>query len=326
MVELEGSLDIYSLILKAMEETKLEDIQVKKRTRFAIFVLVIAAVLLVFIPASYCYYVNSGPVILMYHHLAPSGTYSGTDNVNNKAILKVEHFEAQMKWLWENDYTTLFMSEFTKLLSEGGSFPKKCVVITFDDGYESSYQYAQPILKKYGLKANLSVIVRPTERRDEYPDHTPYQPDTLRHVTFDQLREMVSSGNWEIGSHTYDSHSNINIDDYGKVGPALVNYRYHTVDDYQETHQEYLLRITTDLLRSRNVLKAELGVAPAYFAYPGGYYNKSVIEVAKQVGFTSAVTVNNGGVHDVNQLYTLPRHNVDNDMTVERLAKLLQYK
>ena len=45
----------------------------------------------------------------------------------------------------------------------GAPMPKRSVVITFDDGYQSVYRYAYPILKKYGFTASMFVVTSTVE-------------------------------------------------------------------------------------------------------------------------------------------------------------------
>jgi len=61
------------------------------------------------------------------------------------------------------------------------------VSITFDDGYESTYTEAFPILKKYGYSATVYVITDLVGKPG--------------YMTREQLRELADAG-WEIGSHT----------------------------------------------------------------------------------------------------------------------------
>lgn len=273
-------------------------------------------------------YVRSeqGPVILMYHHLAPAGTYQGTADEDNGAILDVEHFAEQMAWLRENGYQTLFVSELADYLLNDQELPEKAVIITFDDGYESNYVYALPILEEYQIKANFAIVVRDTERREEQPDETPYADTSLRHMTFEQLREMVASGLVEVGSHTYHSHGDVNVDDAGNTKPALVNYHYNTVTKHLETAEEYQERVMTDLLKSREVLKAQLGKEPAYFAYPYGRYTNELIEIIEGAGFTVALSVKEDRIRSARQILHLPRYAVHNDLSLEDFADLVSYK
>lgn len=97
-------------------------------------------------------------------------------------FVKVDEFEAQMKYLSENGYTTLFVSELPK-----ANLYKKPIVLTFDDGYLDVYTNAYPILQKYNLKANLYII-------SSYFDGV--------YMTTDMVKELSKSSLIEIGSHT----------------------------------------------------------------------------------------------------------------------------
>lgn len=97
-------------------------------------------------------------------------------------FVKVDEFEAQMKYLSENGYTTLFISELPK-----ANLYEKPIVLTFDDGYLDVYTNAYPILQKYNLKANLYII-------SSYFNGV--------YMTTDMVKELSKSPLIEIGSHT----------------------------------------------------------------------------------------------------------------------------
>lgn len=98
-------------------------------------------------------------------------------------FVRVNEFEEQMKYLSENGYTPLFVSEI-----KNASNYEKPVIITFDDGYLDVYTNAFPILKKYNLKANLYMISG-WINGDVY-------------MNTDMTKEIANSSVFEIGSHT----------------------------------------------------------------------------------------------------------------------------
>ena len=130
----------------------------------------------------------------------------------------------------------------------------------------------------------------------------------------------------EVGSHTYHSHGDVNVDDAGNTKPALVNYHYNTVTKHLETAEEYQERVMTDLLKSREVLKAQLGKEPAYFAYPYGRYTNELIEIIEGAGFTVALSVKEDRIRSARQILHLPRYAVHNDLSLEDFADLVSYK
>ncbi|MCL1852787.1 MAG: polysaccharide deacetylase family protein [Peptococcaceae bacterium] len=120
--------------------------------------------------------------ILMYHEVADK-TW-GLEGL----FVKISDFEAQMKYLSDNGYKTLFVSEITRQTN----FDKK-VVLTFDDAYVGFYDNVLPVLKKYNIKVSLYVISSAFGGN---------------FITEDQLKEIHDSGLVQIGSHS-QSHPDL---------------------------------------------------------------------------------------------------------------------
>lgn len=126
------------------------------------------------------------PTVTEYDNEVPIMCYHGVldEAWGDKSIfVKVEEFEKQMKYLNENGYTTLFISEIAK-----ANEYEKPMIITFDDGYRDVYEKAFPMLKKYNIKANLYII-------SGYIGGEKY-------LTEDMVKELANSPLIEIGSHT----------------------------------------------------------------------------------------------------------------------------
>jgi len=125
---------------------------------------------------------DTGVSILTYHGL---GEDSGQ---NGLYTLPRSQFEAQMGYLLEKKYQTVSLGAVKRYL-EGAPLPEKSVVITFDDGLESDFSIAFPILKRYGFQATFFV-----------------NPGTVGHVgylTAASLKKMSEAG-MDIGSHGFD--------------------------------------------------------------------------------------------------------------------------
>ena len=119
--------------------------------------------------------------ILMYHSI--DNNYKHT-----KLSISPESFRRQMEFLYKNHYNVISLDKAAQYIKDGKHPPLKTIAITFDDGYYDNYEYAYPILKKYGIKATLFVIV------DKIG-----QPGRLG---WKELVEMSDSGIITIGSHT----------------------------------------------------------------------------------------------------------------------------
>lgn len=127
--------------------------------------------------------------VLEYHNF--------TENASQAAdyTMTVSALRRDLDFLRDNGYTTVLPRELAAgQLDDGSPLPQKAVLLTFDDGYESNYTLAFPILREYGAKAAISLI---TSRIDERADGF---------LTWDECREMAKSGLVEFASHTNDCH------------------------------------------------------------------------------------------------------------------------
>jgi peptidoglycan/xylan/chitin deacetylase (PgdA/CDA1 family) len=69
-----------------------------------------------------------------------------------------EAFERQMSHLAENGYEPVSFDDLLSAIMEGGELPEKPVLLTFDDGSESQYLNAFPVLKKHGFTATFFLF------------------------------------------------------------------------------------------------------------------------------------------------------------------------
>ena len=84
--------------------------------------------------------------ILMYHNICDHPSKS------KGLTLSYDKLEAQFQYLVAQGYTSLHFSDIEKF-KHTNEYPKKPIIITFDDVYVNQYKFAYPLLKKYNLKA-----------------------------------------------------------------------------------------------------------------------------------------------------------------------------
>lgn len=238
--------------------------------------------------------------ILTYHHLS-----AAKEAGSQAATVTETAFTAQMQLLADQGYHSISTRDLFAFLHNGAPLPPKPILITFDDGYESNYTLAFPVLKRLGLKAVINIVVgaAPGENGAVF-DGSPLL--VLRHLSWDQMREMVLSSLIEIQSHTYDSHRFV-VTKGGKNGPALTSARYGPDGKRRESKREYARRVYQDLLRSKVVIGKRLGVKATALAYPFGEYNKITETAAKKAGFLMTFTSRQGMVRFGDSEYLLKR-------------------
>jgi len=122
--------------------------------------------------------------ILMYHHIGPLP--QDADDIRRGLTVSLENFENQMKFLKQNKFNVITMKQMFGLVAEG-KIPPKTVVLTFDDGYEDNYLYAEPVLDSFSFKATFNIITSDIGQ-DEY-------------MTLEEIIALSKKGN-ELASHT----------------------------------------------------------------------------------------------------------------------------
>src|SRR5262245_33560816 len=169
--------------------------------------------------------------ILCYHRVG-----SGS----SKMDISPAKLETQLEWLRSNGRPVVRLSDLAAFLAGKRALPKGAVVITFDDGYDSVYRYALPLLRKYDASATLFVYTDFIGSRDG--------------LSWAQLDEMQRSGLIDIQSH---SKSHVNLSD---------------IDSNRS-------RLDTELRQPRALIERSLGAAGAnvrHLAYPYGDATEAV--------------------------------------------------
>lgn len=232
--------------------------------------------------------------VLMYHHLAPE-----PDPKDYGLVIDPGEFAAQMACIKDSGYYTPSLQELADFVNNKAPLPAKSVVITFDDGYESNYTYAFPVLQEYDLRAVIFPIGNLI--RLDGTSATGWHS----YLTDVQMQEMQASGLIEFGSHTYAMH------DYRQDKPLL---------ELASTEA-----IVADLERGEELF-AELGLPrPLALAYPFGRYGQRAIAACEQMNYQLAFTTKPGRVSRDSSLLELPRMRASGGLSKDEFAKLINY-
>ena len=186
--------------------------------------------------------------ILVYHSVEPKGTKKETKMAQHYHIYP-ENFEAQMQYLKDNGYTPITLGALADHYLNGSDIPAKSVVLTFDDGWKNQYDYAFPILKKFGYSASFFII-------SGYPDGNYHA-----YMTWDDIKALDAAG-MEIGSHTVH-HVNL-----AKTSDAS--------------------KIKSEIVDSKAEIEKKIGHTIQTFVYPEYGQNAAVQLVVKDAGYVAA--------------------------------------
>lgn len=128
------------------------------------------------------------------------------------------------------------------------------LVITFDDGDESVYRHAFPILKKHGVHAIVFLIAGCVGASGHWD--IPLMTEPSRHLSWDEIREMKEWG-IEFGSHTMN-HRNLT-----RLTRSGIAY---------------------ELVESKRIIEAAIGPISCV-SYPFNRVNADVITEARRAGY-----------------------------------------
>lgn len=187
----------------------------------------------------------------------------------------VASFREQMAYLRDNGYQVVTLASVAAALKENRPVPDRAVVITIDDGYESAYTEAWPILKEFRYPFTIFLNIQAVN--DGYHNLLSWQ----------QVAEMRAGG--------------VDIQDHG--------YAHHRLAHWPARMDERKYRswIRDDLQKGAGILAERTGEKPKFLAIPYGEYNRIVIEEATKVGYEAILTQDPGSVSSETSRFQIPR-------------------
>ncbi len=246
--------------------------------------------------------------IMMYHQVK--------NNNFGKDVISPYEFESDLKYLTENNYSTITMSDLIEYVYNGKPLPENPIILSFDDGSISIYKYVFPLLKKYNSKIVLSIVGKSTD------DYSKVFDENINYavITWDHIYEMDQSGLVEIQNHSYNLH-------------RIKGGRYGCYKMESESTTHYEAVITEDLSTLQEKVTSVTNKTPSTFTYPYGKYNDLTENIIKKLGFKATLSCTYGVnliSNDPETLFGLKRicrsHNQPIDKLIQGGMKTIKYK
>ena len=225
--------------------------------------------------------------IILYHNITKDPALEG------KPLLNIipENFKIHMQTLKDDGWNTISFEDYQNHVEKNLPLPDKPIIITFDDGYTSNYTHAFPILKELQMKATIFMV---TGRAGE----SVTTEVTYPHFTWEQAREMESSGFISIESH---SHLHANM--------------FETKD---------IDRVQVELRRSKYLIEKNLNKECTVFAFPFGLKTDNIRKLALDAGYKIVCLVGDLGANSAGEdLDKLKRITISGDATPEQLIRTI---
>lgn len=208
--------------------------------------------------------------ILTYHRIAAEvpGLPRPTHNVAPR------RFREQLLGLRERGFRVWPLDRILAWRARGMPIPPRTIVVTFDDGFQTVYTTAWPILQELQIPATLFLTTAFLDseapfwfddwgrrHRDRLP------PETYRPLGSGECRRMAQDGLVDLGAHT------------------------HTHEDFRRRPEEFC----RDLQLSVDTLHARFGQQHVAFAFPfggvhQGFANEALVAAARRTGVTCGLT------------------------------------
>lgn len=229
--------------------------------------------------------------VLLYHRLVSQ------DNAHPAALMDRDRayvvydsaFAEQMDYIAREGYNMVSLDDFLAYQEGRRSLPQRPIMVTFDDGFESNYQHAFPILKKYGMSA--TIFVTPDPHCENFTKHASVDSP----LTHAQLREMSQNG--------------ISIQSHG------MTHRYLTELEPGVVFWE--------LIESKKFLQRVLGRPVDYLAIPSGAYSRTVRRLAKEAGYKAVFCMLKGTNNKSSDRYALRRLVIGRDFSISHFRRIL---
>lgn len=276
-----------------MNSSKITLLLTKKNILITILLLIL---ILSIITLTYLYKNPKIPV-LCYHNIATQNEKANYPEESDWTIT-TDNFKEHLDYLKNNNYKTLTMDEFYNWKIGNLNLPYKSVLITFDDGFLSNYEYAFKLLKEYNMNATVFVV-------GSFIDNSTtneWNGNIKTYMTKDLLENLKNEyPNIEIYSHSYNLH----------YQGAINQNKDVLMQDIENFDNFYP---NNDIL-----------------CYPFGQYNDNIEDCLKESNYKMAFRYgpNKKDYKKASRndnIYKIPRLNVSHGMSVFKFAlRLLMY-
>jgi len=203
-----------------------------------------------------------------------------------------ETFRQHLRYLEMTGYNIVPLRHvYEYVTGTRAALPKNAVVITFDDGWRSTYTEAFPELQK--RKFPFTVFI--------YPNII---GKTANALSWAQIREMAKAG--------------VDIQSHALTHPYLTRRKQGSMSD-----RAYAAWLRRELAESRRILEKESGKKVQFLAYPYGDYDSRVATAVTKAGYLAALTCDFGRVRKGSDPLRMRRFVIDDKMDFAAFRRYL---
>jgi len=239
--------------------------------------------------------------VVMYHLVTERQKYIGKYGITPAEL------RADLEYLRDNSYDTVVMQDLINFVDHGTPLPPNPIMLTFDDGNYSDFEYLLPLLREFDKKAVVAIISGAADKYTKMEAENP--KGRYPNLSWPQVKLLHESGHVEIQNHSHDLH--------GKNGSGKRK---------GETAEAYYSRLFADLKKMQDGCKSNLnGYSPTAFVYPLGVIGEGSQDVLTELGLRGSFSCQEG-INVIRQgdrdcLFLLKRTNRPSGRGIENIAK-----
>jgi peptidoglycan/xylan/chitin deacetylase (PgdA/CDA1 family) len=233
--------------------------------------------------------------------------------------IRPKNAEKMFGYLKKN-YSLIGLQDLLDNYSAGTwNFPKKPLIISFDDGVAANYSLL-PVIKKMGIPVTIFLCAGIINTRRHFW-FTLKNPN----YTFGELKQMINQSRLMALQETgitqeteFDDVQALSKKEIAEMAP-YVNFQSHTL------FHPFLPRCTDEEAEqeiggSKRLLEQEFGLKINAFSFPNGDYSPRDIELCKKAGYSCAITLIPGYNTPNTDLFRLKRVSANDTENLYELA------
>ena len=231
-------------------------------------------------------------LVLCFHDVRSTDKHRLADDT---ITINTTELVAQLDWLRGRGYQPVRIADILDAQTGKRALPKKAVLLTFDDGYQSFFHHVFPLLQLYQFPAVVGLVTSWMEKAAHEPIATSATPLARSDLlSWDQVRTMTRSGLVEVASHSHNLHHGILANPQGNTQPAAGTRLFDSTQQHYESDDRYHARIQQDLAQSIAAIERETGSKPRALIWPFGSFTADSVRIAQELGFSITMGLSEG--------------------------------
>jgi len=280
--------------------------------------------------------------VLMFHRVLPEKLISTNKRnayLKRGTLISLETFIDIIDFIHSGKFICINMSQVSEYRNANN-----IVVLTFDDGYSDNFAYVLPVLEKYGITATFFPVLKPCIENCVLPIDTYYKIADNKNLSDETYNDMVigkmkkifyfMSPKQQMNYLNENFPEHININEYVKYlneqEIKKLSEKGFEIGSHTVTHSlltsDYMTKndIIFELSYSKKYLQKIIDKKVNSFCFPSGYYNREIVQMAKDTGYNLFCSIKNNDLTDASIIYE--RFFVNENSKKELLTTYLKNK